>query len=279
MSYTEWDTGRLRMSGLEKGEGQLVVLLHGFPAYHKTWERYVEPLSSQFKVVVPDLRGYYRTDKPRGVKAYSIDELGDDIVSLVYALGYQSVRLVGHDWGGAVAWSLASRPSPVHKVVVFNCPHPEAMAEHLRKNPRQMKRSWYIFFFQIPGLPEFLIKTFPDKFVRAAFRAGRGTFSEQDLEEYRSALMIPGVIEAGLNYYRASFREALRGEVESMPISCPSLLLWGERDSALGVELTHGMERYFRGPYECRRFPEAGHWSPNDLGEVGISVLREFLED
>ena len=279
MSYREWDTGRLRMSGLEQGDGQLVVLLHGFPTYHKTWEDYLEPLSRDFKVVVPDLRGYYRSDKPQGVSSYTIEELTEDILSLVHHLGYQRVRLVGHDWGGALAWSIASRATPVHKVAVFNCPHPEAMAWHLRKNPRQMRRSWYIFFFQIPWLPEFLIRRFPDRFVKAAFRARRGTFTDQDLAEYRDALMMPGVVQAGLNYYRASFREALRGEVPSMPIFCPALLLWGERDSALGIELTHNMDRYFHGPYECRVFPDAGHWSPNDLGEEGVSLIAEFLKD
>ena len=278
MRLNEWDTGRLRMSGLEKGEGQLVVLLHGFPAYHKTWENYVEPLSRDFKVVVPDLRGYFRSDKPQGVNSYSIEELTEDILSLVHHLGYQRVRVVGHDWGGALAWSLAARLTHVHKVAVFNCPHPEAMARHLRKNTRQIRRSWYIFFFQIPWLPEFLIRRFPEKFVNAAFRAREGTFTDQDLAEYRDALLMPGVVQAGLNYYRASFREAIRGEVQSLPIFCPALLLWGERDAALGVELTHGMDRYFHGPYQCRMFPEVGHWSPNELGNEGISILAEFLK-
>ena len=281
IDHTEVTTWTLEsgitLSGLEAGSGDLVLLLHGFPAYHKTWLSYIGPLSQNHKVVALDLRGYYRSSKPPGIAAYDSEAIAGDIADFIQEGGYGKATLVGHDWGGAIAWTLASRHRDlVQRVAVYNCPHPKALSRHLRTNPRQMRRSWYIFFLQLPWLPEFLISRFSMEFIKLAFAARRGTFTESDLEEYRRALMLPGVLRASINYYRAAAREALKKR--SYPrITCPSLLIWGEKDRALGRELAEDTERYLEGPFERVYFAQAGHWTPNELGEEGLALLRDFL--
>lgn len=272
-----WTFGGLTLSGVERGQGDLVLLLHGFPAYHKTWESYLEPLSKRWRVVAVDLRGYFESSKPDGVSAYSMRVLVDDLVALTHHLGHDQVRLVGHDWGGAIGWAFAAwYPHLVANLVVYNCAHPALMRKHLRGNLRQLRRSWYILLFQLPWLPEALVRWRPDAFIRRCFRARHGTFSDDDLREYKEAFLRPGVVEAAINYYRAALRES--GRAPNYPlIACPVLLLWGERDGALGVELTNGTERYVSGPYQLRLFPRNGHWSPNELVEETLPILREFL--
>jgi pimeloyl-ACP methyl ester carboxylesterase len=272
-----WTFEGRTLSGVERGQGELVLLLHGFPAYHKTWEHYMEPLSEQWRVVAVDLRGYFESSKPEGVSSYSMRLLVEDLVGLVRHLGYDKVKVVGHDWGGALAWAFASwHPELVSSLVVYNCAHPAIMSRHLRRNRRQLRRSWYILFFQLPWLPEGLIRRFPDAFLRRCFRSRRGTFSQDDMLEYKEAFLRPGVVVAAVNYYRAALRESRRKPVYP-PIECPVLLLWGEKDAALGVELTEGTERYVSGSYQLRGFPENGHWSPNELVEETVPILRDFL--
>lgn len=271
-----WNTGRLTHSGRQSGEGELVMLLHGFPAYHKTWEEYLEPLSQHFQVVAPDLRGYYGSDKPHGVANYRIDELLEDIARLVRHLGHSKVRLVGHDWGGALTWAAAAlRPNLVSHASIINCPHPEAMSYHLLRNPRQRKRSWYIFFFQLPWIPEYLMRRRSRRFIRVCFGSG---FSREELDDYEQAFLRPGVATAAVNYYRAAAR-GLFNRRKMPKIQCPVKVYWGDRDPALGPELIEGHQRYCDGPFELKRFPEAGHWSVNQSAPEIIPDLIEFLQD
>src|SRR5262249_2077021 len=140
------------------GAGPLVVLLHGFPECWYSWRHQIPALAPRFRVVAPDLRGYNESDKPAGVAAYSLTELVADVHGLIEAFGERGAVIVGHDWGGGVAWTFAmEHPEATRRLVVMNCPHPAIFAEHLRTDPRQLARSWYMFFFQIPGLPELLL--------------------------------------------------------------------------------------------------------------------------
>jgi pimeloyl-ACP methyl ester carboxylesterase len=273
-----FDLGTVTLSGIEEGEGDLVLLLHGFPAYHKTWDRYLRPLAEAgYRAVAVDLRGYFESSKPAGVGQYAMKRLVHDLATLTSLLGYRTVRVIGHDWGGALAWAFASwQPEMVSHVAVYNCPHPEAMAYHLKRNPRQMLRSWYIGFFQIPRLPEALIRWRAERFIAAAFLARRGTFSAEDLDDYRRAILRPGVLEAGINYYRAAGREILLGP-DYPPIPARSCLIWGARDIALGQETTDGMERYFSGAYQRHLFPKHGHWSPNELVDETVPILLDLF--
>lgn len=272
-----WTFDGITLSGVERGQGDLVLLLHGFPAYHKTWESYLEPLSEHWRVVAVDLRGYFESSKPEGVSSYQMRTLVDDLVGLVRHLGYHQVKVVGHDWGGAIAWAFASwYPNLVSSLVVYNCAHPAIMRRHLRENLRQLRRSWYILLFQLPWLPEALVRWRPEAFIRRCFRARRGTFSDDDLREYKEAFLRPGVVEAAVNYYRAALRQSRRPPAYPL-IPCPVLLLWGERDGALGVELTEGTDHFVSGPYQLKLFPQNGHWSPNELVGETVPLLRDFL--
>lgn len=272
-----WTVNGITLSGLEAGQGNLVLLLHGFPAYHKTWEHYIQPLSVDFRVIALDLRGYFQSSKPAGVASYSMRSIVQDLVALVAHLGHSTVRLVGHDWGGAIAWAMAAwHPQLVAGAAVYNCPHPDVLGRHLRTNPRQMLRSWYILFFQIPRLPEGLIRAFSKRFIRLAFAARPGTFSPSDLEEYRQAILLPGVLEAAINYYRAAAPDAFRPSPYGS-IVCPALLVWGKLDPALGAELVEDMESYFSGEFERHLYPENGHWSVNELAQETLPLLRSFL--
>lgn len=273
-----WELERVGLSGKETGSGELVLLLHGFPAYHKTWDSYLGPLGARFRTVAVDMRGYFESSKPSGVSSYRMGEVVADLVALVKHLGHRKVRVVGHDWGGAVAWAMAAwYPELVEKVAVFNCPHPQALSYHLLKNPKQRKRSWYIFFFQLPWIPELLIRWKSEEFVKAAFATPGRVFSDDDLEDYRRALLKPGVLRASVNYYRAAGRETLTGGTEFPKIKCPSLLLWGEKDGALGKEVTDQMERYFESSLQKIYYPDLGHWTPEELGWAGAKQLLEFL--
>src|SRR2546428_372573 len=153
------ETNGIRLHCAVDGEGPLVILLHGFPECWYSWRHQIAALAPRFRVVAPDLRGYNESDKPAGVAAYALPELVADVPGLIEAFGEREAAIVGHDWGGAIAWTFAmDHPEPTRRLVVLNCPHPAIFAQHLRANGRQLARSWYMFFFQLPWLPEAVLR-------------------------------------------------------------------------------------------------------------------------
>jgi epoxide hydrolase 4 len=267
-----------RLHFVSEGDGPTILLLHGFPATWYTWNGVMSFLSRDFRVVCPDMRGYNLSGRPSGVSEYSAEKIAGDIVELLDLLGESRVSIVGHDWGGAIAYRLAAfYPERVSQLAVLNCPHPVALVHHMRSNFRQLRRSWYILFFQLPWLPEFLIRRDIDGFIRAAFRP-LAAFSSKELAHYREALLVPGALTAALNYYRASGRAVFGRPTKWPKIECPTLLIWGEKDQALGLELTDDMERYFSGRLDKEFLPEAGHWVHSQEPEIVISLLADFLE-
>lgn len=275
----------IRIHYVTAGKGPLVVLLHGFPEFWYAWRHQIGELAEHFQVVVPDLRGYGDTERPANISDYDSNHLVLDTAGLIEALGHEKAHLVGHDWGGAVAWRLAMKqPQLVDRLVVLNCPHPYNLAEAQRTNRRQIGKSWYIFFFQIPYLPELFFKLSPKKFLDRVFKGvsfSNQTINNQDLEVYRQALEKPGAFEAALNYYRAAFRKTSKkdpSQTESIKkIKAPTLLIWGEDDPAMGKELTDGMEPLFEGPFSIRFIPNCGHWVNEQQPELVNQLLVEFL--
>lgn len=252
-------------------------MLHGFPATWLCWEPMMERLDSRFRVIAPDLRGYNLSGRPSGVNEYSADKVAGDIVHLLDHLGEEKVRLVGHDWGGAIAYHLAAHfPDRFSHLSVLNCPHPAVMVRHLKSNLRQLRRSWYILFFQLPWLPELLIRRNVDSFLRAAFRP-RSAFSEEELQHYREAMLLPEALTATINYYRAAGRAVFSQQPRWPVIECPFQLIWGKRDPALGVEMTEGMERYFQEHVIREYLPEAGHWVFSQKPDEVAELLLQFL--
>ena len=270
---------------VSSGKGPLVVLLHGFPEFWHAWRHQIDPLSENFHVVVPDLRGYGETERPPHIDDYRYENLVEDLVGLIHGLNYEKAHIVGHDWGGAVAWKMATdHPQMVDRLIIINSPHPSKFAKALRISPEQRKKSWYLFFFQIPYLPELLFKLFPKKFINLTFKditLTPETISPEDLEIYRKTLEKPGAFQAALHYYRAAFRKkktaSSQSEKQENLISAPTLIIWGEKDSALGKELTEGLEPLFSGPFHIHYMPDGSHWVNEEKPAEVNTLLLEFL--
>ncbi|GMA16259.1 alpha/beta fold hydrolase [Deinococcus metallilatus] len=263
----------VRLHVVEAGpvDGPLVVLLHGFPEFWRAWERQIGPLArAGFRVVAPDLRGYDLSEKPPGVPAYRLSRLREDVAALIHALGYERAHVVGHDWGGIIAWALAIRqPEVVDRLVILNAPHPAAARRMLRM-PRQWLRSWYILFFQLPWLPERFLLRSGRKMLRGTNPAA---YTPHDRELYQRAWEQPGAATAMINYYRALPRF---GNVKENEVRVPTLVLWGERDVALLPELADGLERWVP-DLRVVRFPRASHWVMRDEPVRVNNLLLGFL--
>ncbi|HVN64843.1 MAG TPA: alpha/beta hydrolase [Candidatus Binataceae bacterium] len=269
------------------GSGPLVIMMHGFPECWYSWRHQLTALSDKFDCVAPEMRGYGETDAPVGVENYRLDKLVGDVADLIEALGQKRAVIVGHDWGGGVAWATAlMRPDVVDKLIVMNCPHLARFGHEVRRNPRQMLRSWYMLFFQIPALPEMLMRARNYKAIVDAARntaIQKNAFSDADAPYYREAFKNPYSITAAINYYRANMREGLAakpGESDWLErkIAAPTLLIWGEQDFALGKELTYNMEGLFTGPFTIKYIPDSGHWVQQEKPDLVNQYMREFLE-
>lgn len=279
-------TNGIQMHYAEAGDGPAVVLLHGFPETHRSWLHQVPALvDAGFRVVTPDLRGYGSTDRPR--HGYDVEVLGEDVAGLIESVAGGPVGLVGHDWGGAVAWQAATRhPELLRKLVVLNCPHPVRLAEALVSDLGQIRRSWYMFFFQLPMLPEWWLTRDDganvERLFRASFRRPHRP-SEEIVEASRRALLEPDAARAAIDYYRAAFRKRFRPRAyrEALrsygPVRVPVTVIWGEEDIALGIDLLQGTER-FAEDLEILRVPGAGHFvhqeKPDEVNPRLVGALR-----
>ncbi|MDB4944409.1 MAG: Epoxide hydrolase [Labilithrix sp.] len=253
----------------------LVVFLHGFPELWWSWRHQLRAFAGAgFWAVAPDLRGYNESDKPAGVASYELEKLSGDVAGLVHALGRKRAIVVGHDWGAVVAWNVAERyPELVERLGICNVPHPLAMARGLR-TLRQLKKSWYIFFFQLSGISERAIAARDFERVREMFR--EDGIPNDDLEPYISALKMPGALTAMLSYYRAAVRRVLAGRPpEVKTVSCPVLVIWGDKDRALGKELADPPARFVPNA-RVVHIPDATHWVQNSAPEEVSRLLLEF---
>ena len=270
----------IRMHYVTAGAGPPVLLLHGFPEFWYAWRNQIPALAERFTVIAPDLRGYNETDRPNW--GYETDVLVADVVGLLAALGHERAAVVGHDWGGALAWFTAmAHPQRVARLAVLNCPHPAIFGQALRTNPRQLLRSWYMGFFQLPFLPEMMLSADNYAAIDRIFRGAErrpGTFSDEDLAEYKRALSQPGALTAALNYYRAGWRAMERVVGDNVPIiTAPTILIWGEDDLALGKELTEGTERY-ASDLAKHFIPNCSHWVQHEQSIRVNELLLDFLE-
>jgi epoxide hydrolase 4 len=265
--------------------GPLVLLLHGFPELSRSWRHQLPALAAAgYRAVAPDLRGYGRTGKDG---PYDLGTLSRDVRDLVRALGRERAVVVGHDWGGAVAWATAVlEPRVVERLVVLDCPHPGVMAEELRGNLRQMMRSWYMLLFQIPWLPEWILTRRGGDAVGRSLRGGshvRAAWPREETAHYQRAMLEPGAARGALGYYRAIFRHpgSLRREGRAHPIAVPTLIVWGARDRFLGQE-TIAPERM--APYlapgnraEVVLIEDAGHFVQSEAPDRVNEVLLRWL--
>ena len=282
LEHTFINTNGVRLHVVQAGpvDGPPVILLHGFPEFWYGWSKQIPALAAAgYRVWAPDQRGYNLSDKPKGIGAYTLDQLAADVVGLIDATGHDRVFLVGHDWGAAVTWWTALKyPQRVKKIAVLNVPHPVVMNRTLRTDFAQLRKSWYIFFFQIPWLPEALVR-------RNNWRAGLqllkesgrpDTFSDADLPHYREAWSKPGAYTAMLNWYRALVQRRPDQRLPSARITVPTLLIWGAQDVALSrtmaqpsIDLCDNGRLVF--------IEEATHWVQHDEPVRVNQLLLDFL--
>ena len=274
----------VRLHYVEAGSGPLVVLLHGFPEFWYAWRRQIPVLAAAgYRVIAPDMRGYNLSSKPRGVACYTIDKLTRDIAELIQSFGQGKAALVaGHDWGGVVAWHLPMfYPQCLERLAILNAPHPARFVEELRRWD-QLRRSWYILFFQIPWLPELLLRWRGRDVLARLLTTDpvrTGSFRAEDIARYQEAFERPGACTAALNYYRAAVRGLLRRpRVQAGVSDTPTLVIWGERDNFLNPRLCEGLEPWVR-DLRVERLPGASHWVMADEAERVNGLLIGFLDN
>jgi len=269
---------------LTQGEGdRLAVCLHGFPEHACCW-RFQMPLLARlgFQVWAPNLRGYGATDSPQSVSAYRLKTLVDDVAGLIQAAGARETVVIGHDWGGCLAWALATWfPSLVQRLVILNAPHPQCFIRELRR-PVQLAKSWYMFFFQVPRVPEWLLGLNRARFIARIIRAttrDRSCISEEVLEIYRQNASRAGGLTAMLNWYRASVRSRStthfpKREVDK--IAAPTLFIWGSADRFLSVRTTVETDAYVAN-LTFRLLPGVSHWVQEEAWETVNTMLEAWL--
>ncbi len=266
----------------QAGEGnKLALCLHGFPELHYSWRFQIPLLVEQgYQVWAPNMRGYGGSSKPPTVRDYALDHLCADVAALIDASGADEVTLIAHDWGAIVAWAFAiQKIRPLKRLVIMNVPHPMVGQREIR-HWRQLKRSWYIFFFQIPWLPEFLMSRGQGEPIKRAFSnmaCDQSNFSDDELEHYAKAATRPGSMRAMVNYYRALLRHRNVIDIENKPITIPTLMIWGEEDSALNIKCTEGTEQWVEN-FTLHRLPGVSHWVQQEAPEKVNAILQDWLD-
>ena len=260
-------------------DGPLVILLHGFPEFWYGWRHQIGPLAQAgLRVLAPDQRGYNLSEKPKGLEHYTLDALADDVVGLIDASGRKKAAVVGHDWGGIVAWWLCLRhPERVERVAVLNAPHPEFLTRNLWTRPAQLLKSWYVVAFQLPWLPEKSLGLLGGKPLADSLRrtSRPGTFSDAELALYRASWSQPGALTAMINWYRA----VVRARPSVMPdprVRVPALIVWGAKDTfILRSAARTSLARCEQGRLEF--LEEASHWVHHEEPDLVNRYLTTFL--
>lgn len=280
LEHLTFENADVRLHAVAAGptDGPVVILLHGFPEFWYGWRKQIGALAGAgFRVVVPDQRGYNTSSKPKGIARYRVRELVSDVVAIIEQLGRPQVYLAGHDWGAIVAWAIAAwHGEHVARLAILNVPHPGVMFRFLLTHPGQLRRSWYMFFFQMPRVPELLFsaRNFGAG-VRSLVRTSRpGTFAPEDLAQYRAAWAKPGAVTAMINWYRALFRYP--GNFRVGRVEVPTRILWGRKDVFLHSSLATVSDR------QCTRseviwFDGATHWLHLEEPEAVNSALISFF--
>jgi epoxide hydrolase 4 len=284
LDYAQLGDVRLHYAECGAENRELVILLHGFPEFWYSWRHQLPALGQRYHAVAPDMRGYNLSDKPTRVEDYGLDMLAKDVIELIDHFGASKAAIVGHDWGAGVAWALAQKyPERVSKLAVMQVP--PAAAWRANMTLRQLLRSWYMFLFQVPKVPEWAIsrknydgidRTFRERVVK------KGIFTDHDIELYKEAVQRPGALTAAVNYYRANvgrvlFRRSNDNEPGDRRIRVPTLFIFGEQDFAIIPDTVRGVEKYVNAPYRELRIPESGHWVQNEAVEKVNMALLEFL--
>jgi pimeloyl-ACP methyl ester carboxylesterase len=273
------EVGDVTLHYVEAGNGPLVILLHGFPEFSFGWREQIAPLAEAgFRVVAPDLRGYNLSSRPKGMSKYSAARVAEDITGLIHALGADSAMLVGHDWGGTIAWTMAmNHPEVVDRIVILDAAHPRKLQKGLFA-PRQLLRSWYFFFFTLPWLPERVVRAKRFKFFRRFLRDARPAYTPEEMDRYVEAWSQPGALTGMIDYYRYSvLTPPWRAWKAIRTVTAPTLVIWGGRDRFLGQKLAEPEHQDVPNLDRVVRLPNASHWVHHDEADRVNELLVDFF--
>ncbi|MGH9714995.1 MAG: alpha/beta fold hydrolase [Candidatus Acidiferrales bacterium] len=279
----------VRIHYASAGSGKLILFLHGFPEFWYAWREQLAEFGRDHLAVAPDMRGYNLSSKPLEAERYEISQLVGDVRALIAHLGSKSCALVGHDWGGVVAWVVAiACPEVVEKLVIVNAPHPGVFQRELRENPAQQQASQYMLMFRNPGAEAMISANNFSLFQAGILGDGlaRGYFTEADRQAYLDAWSQPGALTGGLNYYRASKAGPPSGPGDeaagmklnfpSLDVKAPTLVIWGEKDTYLLTGNLNGLEQFVPNlRIEC--VPDATHWVVHEKPALVNSLIRDFF--
>lgn len=257
-------------------DGEPILLLHGFPEFWYGWHKQITPLAEAgYRVIVPDQRGYNLSDKPNGIEAYRVEELVKDMIGLIDHFGYEKVRLVGHDWGAIVAWFLAMwHPDRFEQLVIANVPHPYVFSHFLKTQPSQMMKSWYAVSFQMPVIPEMMIRA-NNYAMFANILADTGRLNEREINLYRQAWSQDGAMTAMVNWYRAYIQQSPKRKNDGK-IHVDTLMLWGMKDFALSHEMAPpSIEQCDNG--HLIFFKGANHFVQHERAEQITEMMQTFF--
>ena len=268
------------LAGPEKGKP--IIFLHGFPEFWFAWRNQIDHfVSCGYRVIIPDQRGYNLSDKPPELKSYSIDILARDVADILDAVTGSKAFVVGHDWGAAVTWHLTIHYSDrIHRAAMFSVPHPRVFMRNLIRNPAQLRKSWYIFLFQLPWLPEIFLRRRDWALLVRALRdtSPPGVFSNSDLEQYKESWGKTGALTAMLNSYRAALLHAPKFALDSETsrVKVPTLLIWGKNDQfAVQTMAKESLQHCDNGRLEM--FETASHWIQHEQPAQLNNLLSEFF--
>jgi epoxide hydrolase 4 len=262
--------------------GKPLVFLHGFPEFWFAWRLQIDHfVSSGYRVIIPDQRGYNLSDKPAGIASYSIDLLAKDVVGVLDAVTDSKAFVVGHDWGAAVSWYLAARYSErVHRTAILSVPHPRVFIKNLIMKPAQLRRSWYLFFFQFPWLPEFVLRRRDWALLVRVLRdtSPPGVFSDANLEQYKKSWARKGALTGMLNWYRAALLRPskLALDPEASRVKVPALLIWGKNDQFVDEGMARESLQYCDDGH-LEMFETATHWVQHEEPARVNNLLSQFF--
>ena len=284
------DVNGVRLHYVTAGKGKLIMFVHGFPEFWYEWKNQLAEFGHDYQAVAPDMRGYNLSSKPAEVDQYQVKYMVEDLRALAEKLGHKKFILVAHDWGGAIAWAFAiAHPDYLEKLVIINAPHPGVFQRELRDNPAQQKASSYMLMFRAPQAEQTLSANNYAVLVQAVLGAGlkNGVFTEEDKQAYIEAWSQPGALTGGLNYYRAarvgppsetdkqpaSFAAAL----PSLEVKVPTLVIWGEQDTALLTGNLEGLDKFVPA-LTIKRIPDGTHWVIHEKPALVDGYIREFIK-
>jgi pimeloyl-ACP methyl ester carboxylesterase len=286
------EVNNVRLHYVSSGEGKMIMFLHGFPEFWAEWENQLLEFGRDHLAVAVDLRGYNLSSKPDGVENYSVAHIAKDLKALAEHLGQNKFILVAHDWGGGVAWYFANRyPDLLDKLVIINSPHPAVFARELLNNPAQRKASQYMLLFRTPEAEELLSKNNYSYLLDALTKGkSKRKMSEDERKRYIEAWSQPGALTGGLNYYRVSpvypptspddenrLKAIANIDRSKFAVTVPTLVIWGELDTALTTGNLKGLEDYVSN-LTIERIPDGSHWVINEQPELVNSLMREFIK-